>query len=144
MSSSDWRLTYGADLSRWPADRRAAAERLLAETPELAEVLAGARRLDEAFQAQNEEIDDLRLVRLKAALRERAEATPPPRLRWIQVLFGADLSALATGALAALSIAWLVQSARPEPPPAAGASPPPNAILAILELDSAAFLEPTP
>lgn len=138
-------LTYGADLGRWPENRKAEAERLLAERPALATVLARARQLDAALAAERAEISDQRLARLTASLRERAAQASQPGLGWdwdwgwgwIERGRVPDLSALAAGALVAIAIAWLVQSARPEAAGAlsAGVAPPANAILAILELE---------
>jgi ferric-dicitrate binding protein FerR (iron transport regulator) len=42
---------YGGDLSRWPADQRAAAMQCLAQHPQAATILAQAQALDDALNA---------------------------------------------------------------------------------------------
>ena len=76
---------WGADLGRWPQDRRQAAERLLAESGEARRLLAEARCLD-AVLARASEPDPARLARLAdrivgAARSEAAGALHPDRRR---------------------------------------------------------------
>lgn len=67
-------LTYGADLSRWPADARADAKRLIQSSPELELVLRGAAQLDAALEDQRSDVPEHRLTRLKAAALARARS----------------------------------------------------------------------
>jgi len=104
---------YGADPARWPADERAAAEALLASSPELRARVTAAAQLDALLDVMPAVSEP------SAALRERvlASATPPPvsamrspaRRSPVRYLVAAALP------LAAGVLLWLARSPEPEP-----------------------------
>lgn len=96
---------YGADLRRWPAALRAAAEARLADDPQARSVLADAARLDDLLEAHRVAAPDAALIG-----RVLAQA-PQPGLIWSRAklwwsglgLAGAGLA----GGLAGAAALWL-------------------------------------
>jgi anti-sigma factor RsiW len=82
---------YGADLRSWPAAERAAAEALLAGSPEAAEARRMAIRLQRALEQTVPEVSDDAVGRVLDALDRiplpvQAAATAPPKpatYRWV-------------------------------------------------------------
>jgi len=139
-------LIYGANLTRWPPACRPAAEALLAANPDLADVLAGARGLDDVLVSRRETVSDLRVARLKAVVLARTLPGESIGSRLRNRVLGAasmtrvlvatrDLSWVAAGLLSAFCISILVEFAQP---PNYSRD---NVIVAILDYDANAFVE---
>jgi hypothetical protein len=100
---------YGADPVRWPAAERAAAQALLARTPDARTRLAEAAALDSRLDSWPGSVPALDPARLAAA----ASAVPQPRplsrprtaIRWTPFAWQ-GAAGLAAAALAGFLIGW--------------------------------------
>jgi len=95
---------YGAEPRRWPAERRAWAEALLARSPEAAALRATAARLDGLLDATGVEPAPAYLVGRVLASAPRAAA---PRASWSAGLFK-PAAGLAFAAVLGLALGSLV------------------------------------
>jgi hypothetical protein len=86
-------IIYGADISRWPAGRQAAAEKWKGAHPEARSALRRTEAMDRLLKDAAPRIDPMRVDRvLDAVLGETARITQPrrlfpmtlPRLAWPQ------------------------------------------------------------
>jgi len=109
--------TDGPDLATWPATERAAAEALLATSPEARRRLDAAMRLARAVEAALPRPDPAATARLRAAVAARIarEPLPAPPRRGFSPVFQASIGALAAAVTCA---AWLVFA-----PPVSGSDP---------------------
>lgn len=95
---------YGAEPRRWPTDRRAAAEALLARSPEAQALHAAAARLDGLIDAAKIEPAPAHLIgRVLAA----APTAAAPRASWLATLFKPALG-LAFAAVLGLALGGVI------------------------------------
>jgi hypothetical protein len=110
--------TAGPDLALWPAAERAAAEALLAVSPEARARHADALRLARAVEAALPHPDPAAVARLRASVAARIAREPLPAADTHRTRFG-PLWQAGFGALAAAlgCAAWLVLAAPEAPAP---------------------------
>jgi hypothetical protein len=112
---------YGGDLSRWPAAERESAERLLADKPQAADLLAQARSLDQALATFEAITPTMEVQRRIATAMLRRRATNVRFGRWLSRL-GA-IGILSAGAAAGAAFMALISISAPRHPDADGMSP---------------------
>lgn len=113
---------WGADIARWPAERRSAAEALAASSPEAAATLAEAARLDRAIVALRPAVSQARsadlvgrvAVAVAGQVRQDAERAQARRLwkGWFM-----PVTSLASAAV----VGVVLGLAQPLSPPMSGA-----------------------
>jgi len=128
--------SYGADLQRWPKEPRAAAEALLAVSPEARRLLIDARSVDEAIEAHDnrvtptDEEQRAAVARIRYGVkRELASASICARSepsvgwisRWLDVGIPGNLrwSAVGGGIAVAVVVGLLIGWTEPTPAPKA-------------------------
>jgi hypothetical protein len=75
-------MSYGANIARWPAAERRAAEAFLAQSPEAARFIDEQRRLDERLDSLTAEEPSSRLLQSVAEIPLRHEMAPGIAAWW--------------------------------------------------------------
>ena len=106
----DMLAIYGARTERWPD--AAAAQRLLAESPEARAALANAGRVDRALDGFAPAVDADAMARLRSTVQRRVARSPAPEVsrgwsaRHMLLTFSLRFGALAAMAAVGVWIGW--------------------------------------